>query len=176
MSIISTLFPQPTASPKPVAQQPAPTPAKEEPTITASASQNAASPSSPTQTEAPKETATATPAPTAVSTANQSSKPTSQSVVAARSEEMLSSGTQLPEASVDEDAARAAAEAYRAEARQTAILESISTTPDIAEIGLKEIEESDSSGSGNAYSTAKTDTDITRNQISSERPPLDKVA
>ena len=164
MSITTVLF-SPSASPaKPAAQQ----------TPSQPASQTAAPPQT-TQTAAPAQTTQTAPTATPAQSASPSSQPTSQSVFVARSTVVAPSDTQpLPEASIDEDAARAAAEAYRTQAQQTAILETLSAQPDVAQIGLQKTEASDPAASGNAYSLARTET--AGPAVVADRPPLDKVA
>ena len=76
--------------------------------------------------------------PTQVKPVEPSSKASAQSVVEARSEPIaISPASEKPEATGSEQAARAAAEAYRETSKMTAILEKASEVEEGASVGLQ---------------------------------------
>ncbi|QCO58095.1 hypothetical protein EOK75_20230 (plasmid) [Pseudorhodobacter turbinis] len=108
--------------------------------------------------------------------ASQSSRSTSQSVTMVDNDDSGVSTTRImPEVALDENAARAAAEAYRAEARQTSILESIAATPDVMDLGQQETKATNATAAANPYGQVAVAESGSSNAFVSAAP-LNKVA
>ena len=159
---MSALFAQPTTPPRQAPQEQKPA-AADEPASTSAPSRTDDPASSPARTEPQSDAKAANQVSAAKPAAGPSAAAPTRASVPPRGTEPLASSTRdVPEAAIDEALARAAAEAYRDEARQAAILMSISTRPDVARLDLTEIGAEDASAPKTAYSDAKAELALAR--------------